>query len=355
MNNPIRLTVCTLLLAVSNLSAATLYVSLESTNPTPPYATWATAATNIQDAVDAGAAGDEVVVTNGIYTVGGRAVDGTMTNRVTIDKPLTVSSVNGPQFTLIRGYQPPGGSFPGVGAIRCAYLTNGACLSGFTLTNGSTQIRSLLGDVPWPPDPVQCGGAAFGLSFPGVLGTGVVISNCVLVNNGASAYGGGAYGATLLDCTVSGSWALGGGAVSCCSMTDCLLTTNVATVGGGVYFGWLANCILAGNRASNFGGGAEASDLYNCTVVGNQAPSAGGIAESDAYNCILYYNTATNDANFGSSPYFYCCTPQPFGPTAANITNAPLFVDLAAGDLHLQSNSHASTPEPTATRLAAPT
>ena len=83
MNNPIRLTVCTLLLAVSNLSAATLYVSLESTNPTPPYATWATAATNIQDAVDAGAAGDEVVVTNGIYTVGGRAVDGTMTNRVT--------------------------------------------------------------------------------------------------------------------------------------------------------------------------------------------------------------------------------------------------------------------------------
>ena len=58
-------------------------------------------------------------------------------------------------------------------------------------------------------------------------------------------------------------------------MTDCLLTTNVATVGGGVDFGWLANCILAGNRASNFGGGAEASDLYKY-CVGIQAPSAGG-------------------------------------------------------------------------------
>src|ERR1700694_3089594 len=42
-------------LAALNLSAATLYVSLESTNPKPPFATWATAATNIQDAVETAA------------------------------------------------------------------------------------------------------------------------------------------------------------------------------------------------------------------------------------------------------------------------------------------------------------
>jgi hypothetical protein len=36
-----------LLLAVSNLSAATLYVSPGSTKPTPPYAAWTSAATNI--------------------------------------------------------------------------------------------------------------------------------------------------------------------------------------------------------------------------------------------------------------------------------------------------------------------
>ena len=72
MKNPISLTVITLLLAVSNLSAATHYVSLESPNPTPPYTNWATAATNIQQAVDVAATGDEVVVTNGVYPVGWR-------------------------------------------------------------------------------------------------------------------------------------------------------------------------------------------------------------------------------------------------------------------------------------------
>ena len=50
MHNSLRLTVIILLLAVSNLSAATHYVSQESTNPTPPYTNWATAAANIQQA-----------------------------------------------------------------------------------------------------------------------------------------------------------------------------------------------------------------------------------------------------------------------------------------------------------------
>ena len=40
MKQQISLTTITLLLAASSLSAATLYVSLESTNPTPPYTNW---------------------------------------------------------------------------------------------------------------------------------------------------------------------------------------------------------------------------------------------------------------------------------------------------------------------------
>ena len=68
---PSRLLLALALLSVANLAAATLHVSLESPDPAPPYATWATAATNIQDAVDAASAGDEVGVTNGVYATGG--------------------------------------------------------------------------------------------------------------------------------------------------------------------------------------------------------------------------------------------------------------------------------------------
>src|SRR5207237_7654066 len=85
------------------VGAGTFYVNLSNTAPVAPYSSWSTAATNIQDAIDVASAGDEVVVTNGIYATGGRSG-----NRVTVDKSLTLRSVSGPLFTVIQGYQMTG-------------------------------------------------------------------------------------------------------------------------------------------------------------------------------------------------------------------------------------------------------
>jgi len=104
MNRPFTaiLPACLLLLgANSGVWAATQYVDLNNPAPSAPYTSWATAATNIQDAVDAAAAGDLILVTNGVYQTGARALPDATSNRVAVTKAVTLLSVNGPTVTTI--------------------------------------------------------------------------------------------------------------------------------------------------------------------------------------------------------------------------------------------------------------
>lgn len=289
------------------------YVDLNCANPTAPYTSWANAATNIQDAMDIAVIGDQVLVTNGVYSSGGRVRSGSLTNRVIVNYGITVRSVNGPKFTTIEGYQVPGIT-NAPAAVRCVDLVSGV-LEGFTLKNGAT---------------IGFGGIDSDTSGGGVLcGSEAIVTNCVLIGNSAFLQGGGAY--------------ISYGAV----VTKCRFIGNSAAQGGGVAGGFeskIDNCVLFGNSASQIGGGSRGVDLNSCTVVLNRAESfGGGTSEGLVENCIVMFNSGA--AFFSEFENYYHCTlhfscarPMP-DDGLGNIARDPLFVDALQGNFSLKSNS----------------
>jgi hypothetical protein len=298
-----------ILSTVLNAHAVVHYVDAAATNSVPPYINWASAAAVIQDAVDVSNSGDEIVVNNGKYATGGRALSGILTNRVAIRNSIRLRSVNGPAYTVIQGYQAPG-STNGPVAVRCVYLSNGASLSGFTLTQGAT------GQYPDANYYDEQGGGVFCDS------AAEVVSNCIIVSNCAGFYGGGASSGTLSHCTLSANVAFSGGGAYDSTLNNCRLVRNAAGVsdGGGAHFCTLNNCVLSFNSG---GGAATYSTLNNCTVTGNSSDGSGGGANSSTLNnCIVYFNTAPQDSNYSGSTLSFCCT-SPSAPGTGNITLDP--------------------------------
>jgi len=251
-------------------------VNAAGTNPVPPFTSWATAATSIQDAINSAAAGDIVLVTNGLYATGGLAMSGNLTNRVALNRALTVMSVNGYAATIIQGAWDPT-TTNGPGAARCAYLADGAVLNGFTLQNGATRAT---GDV-LIGGPLESGGGILCNSIQGV------IFNCVLSNNSAI-YGGGMADGTLNNSLVYG---------------------NQANFGGGSYYGTLNNCTVVNNHATYDGGGAYSTSGRNNIIVGNYLGSAMILNNYDGFEIFAYS----------------CASPTPTG--VGNINVNPQFLD----------------------------
>ncbi|HTV42050.1 MAG TPA: choice-of-anchor Q domain-containing protein [Candidatus Sulfotelmatobacter sp.] len=242
------------------------YVSLNNSNATPPFTNWTTAASNIQSAIDIANPSDFIVVSNGIYNKGGRLANDETTNRIVVNVPVTVQALSGTADTFIQG-----GLFPNYSAMRCAYVTNGATLIGFTLTNGYStgSATNNTGGGVW------CESSA------------ATIISCDLAYNEVQAgNGGGAYSGTLIDCLFSQNYARSGGGAYSSTLVGCVLTNNFAPYGAGAFFGVLSNCSLVDNIGT-LGAGTCSNVLYNCLVVSNSSDEYGG----GAYSCILSNST----------------------------------------------------------------
>jgi hypothetical protein len=220
------LIVILLSLCPRDAQSATYYVNAGNLGPQPPYTSWLTAATNIQDAIGMTVSGDTVLVTNGVYAFGGAVMAGNLTNRIAVTNVITVESVNGPWVTTILGAGFPNGST----ITRCAWLTNGASLIGFTLAGGS-----------------------------------------------AGSSGGGSSG--------GGTWCASSNAY----IQDCVISSNTAELdGGAVYQGTLDSCLIQANSGSVPEGAVYNAVLNNCTIVSNN--TFGVVRPLAMTNCIIYFN-----------------------------------------------------------------
>ncbi len=264
--------------------AVTRYVDADSANPVAPYLSWATAATNIQDAADLSEACDTVLVADGTYAAGGAAAPGgTRLNRVCLTNAVTVRSANGAALATICG----------AADARCAYLAGGARLEGFTLSGGHAAAS----------------GGAVEAAGGGACVVSGTVARCALSGN-AAAFGGGLY------------LAAGGVAESA------LIVSNAsAGDGGGAYFdngGRLDHCTAVDNTAGGSGGGVFLS--------------AGGTLR----NTIVYANSASAGDNWsapaGGTFAVVCTAPTAGLPGASGcFEDAPGFV--AADDYRLTQAS----------------
>ena len=240
-----------------------------------PFATWADAATDLQSAIDAADPLDEVFASNGVYGAGGRTHQGTLTNRVVVDKPIRLEAVDGPETTIIEGSGPNGDA-----AVRGVHLGTNAALIGFTVRGGATRAS---GDE-WLD---QSGGGIW-------CEPGAVVSNGIVSSNSASAYGGGILGGRTINAFVN---------------------ANVAEWGGGLARGEVEFCTLTENHATDGGGAYEGTGRYS----------------------IVYFNTASGEGpNVREGAWDTCCVvPDPGGP--GHLTNDPAF--LSPGDFRLGGGS----------------
>lgn len=187
--------------------------------PTHPKRTLATAAKLLSQ-------GDTLWVLPGVYDEGCalHATKG-VESRVVVKEKTSVKSLEGPEKTIIMGAAATGEHATneygcGTNAVRCAYVSANALLSGFTLTGGRTYTN-------------ETGTAAF-------------------------AHGGGV---------------LGHGRGEGCRVENCIISNNVAYYGGAVMRADVFASVIRENIGFSAGSAMREANAYGCYMSGNLGAS----------------------------------------------------------------------------------
>jgi hypothetical protein len=292
------------------VAASATHVVTNNAGAAYPYATWATAATRVQDAAGAVVDNGTVWVSNGVYKLASTLV---------IARPITVRSVNGWMQTTLSGNN----------SVRTVNLqSSGAVIDGFTIRDGSL---------------------AYGLGQNLYLQPGTAKNSRITACKINSAQGGGvcADGGHLVNCIVDGNTVNGQGPAgvdlrNASTMVNCLVTGNKRTAG-----------------SSFWGGGVRAQSasaaIRNCTITDNweyDATKGSGLQLDQAatvVNCIIARNGrngapadfANNLLGKTNNVSYTCVWPPAFNYAALTkmVTSDPRFMDPAGGNFRLNKLS----------------
>ena len=292
----------TLVNAIRVASSGDIYVDDDSTSPALPYASPATAAKSLEDALAIAGNGAVIHVAEGNYTLAANC-------HYLLDGIKVVGSGARDATKLTKKNK----------AGRFFYLANAnAALCNLTMKDGTA---------------AGCGGGIW------IAGGGGTVSNCTIqgCSTGASQKGGGllmnSARALLTHSLIlenkSGNSAAGAGVcLSQGTVSDCLIVSNTV------------NTL---NRSGSNGGGIALdtstanAKVVNCTIAQNSAYQGGGIYRAaDAgfvYNTIVFANSSyTGSANIHTvagttrpvaSSFANCCTTAAIGTDCQVVTTAP--------------------------------
>ena len=309
------------------VGSAAIFVDATNENPVWPYATWATAATNVQDVFDSlitdGTTSLSVTVTNGTYTI--------TEPYIVISYPIRLESLEGPEVTTIRA-----ASATDDARSHFRLTHAGATVAGFTFSNarldtwntsdyGASSLRITAGVVS---NCVVSGATTYrsGTTLGGAVSiTGMgLLTHSIVCNSkgdrssssGALFYGGGVSvrdGGIVEHCVISncyvasdnmstaggGAFVANGGVLRDCEILDCYgYGNNNLNNGGSVYQagGLVERCIIGdtvtekrGGEAVRITGGTMRSCLVRGAVAGSEAQALyvdGGTVE----NCTVVTN-----------------------------------------------------------------
>ncbi len=301
-----------------NVEPSVLYVVKDNPDAQSPYATWATAAAEIQDALNAATDGATIILTNGLYNKANTAYS--------IGKAITLrGATDNYEDTIIQA-----GYWRIDGAPLLTIGNPGATIANLTVKNGYNTSNTG-GVINGGGVVTNCFITGSRMDYSGTTALQNIngkVYDTVIENSQAEKNPHGAY-------SQSGEFAV---TERCIIRNNTCVPDSVQTgqnISHGAYVtgGIIRNCIISGNYFTNsindtttrhaIGLLIHNARAENCTIIGNQTgPIIDGVSiagingsNSQIVNCLIADNTAKEDACFvvtnwiaSTLSFTNCCT-----------------------------------------------